>query len=171
MVNPGVIPLALLSAALVIGGLSMFYLTRRIARVRLEQEIERTLQARLEAERVERDRPPLVDVYIQQPDKGLVVDFDGLLWTDVLPLGVRLNEGRCCPHPHRVVENRPGYDKRSLVDGNVLEVSVGIAMPRPSSQADLDMIAPLASFEYCIGTSETVVCTLLGARQRLVGIN
>ncbi len=87
------------------------------------------------------------------------------------PIGVQLNEGYYCPHPHRVIEKRAGYDKVHFVDGNVLNVSVGIAMPRPPSQADMDMIAPIESFEYCIGTSDTVVCTLLGARPRLIGIN
>ena len=87
------------------------------------------------------------------------------------PFGLQVNEGMYCPHPHRTIEKRTAFDKYQLVDGNVLGVSVGIAMPRPSSQAHMDMIAPIESFEYCIGTSDAVVCTLLGARQRLIGIN
>lgn len=87
------------------------------------------------------------------------------------PLATTVNTSVSSPHPHRTIEHKAGHMHRPLIDGNVLEVSVGIAMPRPPSQDDLDMIAPLESFEYCIGTSDTVVCTLLGARQRLLGLN
>lgn len=73
------------------------------------------------------------------------------------------------PHPHHVIEKRPGYVRNALVDGNVLQVSVGIAMPTASSPGEEAMT--LQSLDYCIGTSDVVVCTLLGARQRLIGIN
>ena len=61
-----------------------------------------------------------------------------------------------------------------LVDGNVLQLSVGIAMPSRTARREAEgqpaeMV--LESLEYCIGTSDVVVCSLLGARQRLIGIN
>ncbi|KAI0726610.1 hypothetical protein BC629DRAFT_1601792 [Irpex lacteus] len=152
MVNSGVIPLAVLCACLLLGGVASIFLTRKIATLRAIQDMERAVQAQLEAERIEREKPAVVDVYIQQPKRDLSVrkDRGTVPWPDILPIGVQLNEGYYCPHPHRVIEKRAGYDKVHFVDGNVLNVSVGIAMPRPPSQADMDMIAPIESFEYCI---------------------
>ena len=80
-----------------------------------------------------------------------------------------------CPHPHRSIENKPGYAHAPLIDGNVIEVSVGIAMPSSSlntrSPNFCDGGQTVETLDYCIGTSTVVVCTLLGARQRLVGFN
>lgn len=42
-------------------------------------------------------------------------------------------------------------------------------MPKPSSSGEAG--ASLESLEYCLGTSDVVVCSLLGARHRLIGIN
>ena len=56
----------------------------------MDAELERAAQARAEAERVERDKPALVDVYIQQPRRDMVVfPFDDVgtkkvPWPEVL---------------------------------------------------------------------------------------
>ena len=61
------------------------------------------------------------------------------------------------------------------MDGNVINVAVGIAMPSSSlntnSPSYCDGGQTAETLDYCIGTSQVVVCTLLGARQRLVGFN
>lgn len=192
--NSAIVPLALLSVVLLFGGIAAIILTRKITDIRVLREFERIAQAQQEAEKVEKAKPELVDVYIEQPSKEFVLYREALRWADVRvrffdpsydistqahacfelvqqPLATTFDESLYCPHPHRAIERRQGRSENPLIDGNVVEVSVGIAMPRPPSHADLDMIYPLESFEYCIGTSDTVVCTLVGARPRLLGLN
>ena len=87
------------------------------------------------------------------------------------PVSTSLHPFVSSPHPHHAIEPRPGYARHPLVDGNVLQVSVGITMPSASSTGKIDSEADLESLDYCIGTSDVVVCSLLNARQRLIGIN
>lgn len=45
-------------------------------------------------------------------------------------------------------------------------------MPMPPLPGGASAAATsLDSLDYCIGTTDTVVCSLLGARPRLIGIN
>ena len=83
MVSSGVIPLSVLCACLLIGGIASIVFTRRIATMRAVQEMENTAQAQQEAERIEREKPQLVDVYIAQPKRDLVLTHDKLPWPDV----------------------------------------------------------------------------------------
>lgn len=89
MVSSGVIPLAVLCGCLLAGGVASILLTRRIAQMQVVRDMERAAQAEAEAERVERDKPSLVDVYIRPPRRDLVLDRDsggggGILWPAVL---------------------------------------------------------------------------------------
>jgi hypothetical protein len=85
------------------------------------------------------------------------------------PISSVLQASLSSPHPHHTIEKRPGYSRNALVDGNVLHVSVGISMPSLSTSREEAL--DLQSVEYCIGTSEVVMCSLLATRQRLVGLN
>ena len=85
------------------------------------------------------------------------------------PIATSLNANVSSPHPHHAIEQRPGYTRTPYIDGNVLQVSVGLVMPTPPPADGTDV--PLEKREYCIGTADVVVCTLLGARQRLIGLN
>lgn len=87
--NAGIAPLAILCVCLVIGAIAGIVLTRKIARIRLLRELQQAAEAQLEAERLANAKPELVDVYIEQPKKSLVLDRALLPWPDVLVRPVR----------------------------------------------------------------------------------
>lgn len=101
-INGGVVPLALLSTALLLGGVSAIILTRKIARARLMREYERAARAQQEAERLAKAKPELVDVYIQLPQKEFVLNRDALPWTHVL---VRAFDPSCDPYSDAELHN------------------------------------------------------------------
>ncbi|EKM57650.1 uncharacterized protein PHACADRAFT_251391, partial [Phanerochaete carnosa HHB-10118-sp] len=162
--SPEIIPLAVLCGGLVIGGFAAVLITRKIARQRLLLELRSAAEARIVEDRLG-EKPVLVDIYVgPSPDES----SGDLHWTIVQPISTTFNAQVSSPHPHHTIEKRPGYLRTPLVDGNVLQVSMGISMPTPPFPNGTE--AFLESCEYCIGTSDVVLCTLLGARQRLVGI-
>lgn len=66
-VNSGVIPLAVLSVGLVIGGILAVYITRKTARIRLLRQIMLAQQEALAEEQFLKQKPTLTDVYIGPP--------------------------------------------------------------------------------------------------------
>lgn len=185
--NPAIIPFAVLCGTLVLGAVALVFLTRKIARVRLLRELRLAAEAKAAEERLG-EKPILVDVFVGpsldessahggklpwaiiqvRPTLGLTRRYAKSFSAHAQPIATTLNAEVSSPHPHHAIEKRPGYLRSPLVDGNVLQVSVGIIMPAPSLA---DGMETLEASEYCIGTADVVACSLLGARQRLIGIN
>ncbi|GJE85294.1 hypothetical protein PsYK624_013730 [Phanerochaete sordida] len=164
-INPAIIPLAVLCGGLIVGGVAAIYLTRKVARARLLLELRRAAEAKA-AEAQLGEKPVLVDIFVGELVAGRA---PALPWPALQPIATSLNPGVSSPHPHHTIEQRPGYSRTPYVDGNVLQVSVGLVMPTPPPADGTE--ASLEKREYCIGTADVVVCTLLGARQRLIGLN
>lgn len=167
-INPAIIPLAVLCGGLILGGVAAVYITRKIARARLLLELRQAAEAKAAEERLG-EKPALVDIYVGPSLAEEGMQGGELPWPVFRPIAASLNAHLSSPHPHHTLEKRPGYPRNPLIDGNVLQVSVGIAMPSPAPPDGTE--TSLEKREYCIGTSDVVVCTLLGARQRLIGIN
>lgn len=92
-VNPAIVPLAVLCAGLVIGGIAAIFLTRRIARARMLLEVHLAAEAIREAEIGE--KPTLVDIYVGALPELAPADADKLPWPRLLVRVLPLS-----PPPH-----------------------------------------------------------------------
>ena len=188
--STAIIPLAVLCVFLLIGAIGAIIATRKIARARLLRELQLAAEAKAAEARLG-EKPELVELYVQPPPPYHETALAGELpWTNVLvrndtrdclaprsdgfllilqPISSTLQSSLSSPHPHHTIEKRPGYARSPFIDGNVLQLSVGIVMPNQAKAEGQPL--DLQTVEYCIGTSDVVVCSLLNARQRLVGLN
>lgn len=81
-INPAIVPLSVLCAGLVLGGIAAVYITHRIARTRLLLQLRLAAEAEA-AEKKIGEKPVLVDVYVGPCPNRAAAQYADVSWSSL----------------------------------------------------------------------------------------